>query len=48
MATLAAANVAAVLQAQPMWREADVLPFLSGEVPPYAPSIINAAELGLA
>jgi hydroxypyruvate reductase 1 len=48
MATLAAANVAAILQGHPVWRGGDVLPFLEGDVPPYAPSIVNAAELGLA
>jgi hydroxypyruvate reductase 1 len=47
MATLAAANVAAVLLGRPMWRGDDVQSFLEGSVPPYAPSIINAAELGL-
>ncbi|VAV93545.1 D-3-phosphoglycerate dehydrogenase [hydrothermal vent metagenome] len=47
MATLAAANVAAVLQGYPLWDDDDVLPFLSGEVPAAAPSIVNAADLGL-
>ena len=47
MATLAAANVAAVLQGYPLWNRDDVLPFLSGDVPQAAPSIINAVELGL-
>jgi hydroxypyruvate reductase 1 len=52
MATLAAANAAAILQGWPVWpavagRE-DVLPFLEGEKPPHAaPSIVNADELGL-
>jgi hydroxypyruvate reductase 1 len=47
MATLAAANVAALLQGHPLWSEDDVLPFLEGDVPEYAPSIVNAAALGL-
>jgi len=52
MATLAAANVAAVLRGFPAWRDpSDVAPFLEGDVaamPPAAPSIVNAADLGLA
>ena len=47
MATLAAANVAAVLSGYPLWDSDDVLPFLSGDVPQAAPSIVNAADLGL-
>ena len=51
MATLAAANVAAILQGWPVWSAAagleDVRPFLSGEAPQAAPSIVNADELGL-
>ncbi|MDK1016997.1 MAG: NAD(P)-dependent oxidoreductase [Actinomycetota bacterium] len=47
MATLAAANVAAILQGYPLWTGDDVLPFLSGDVPETAPSIVNAAELEL-
>lgn len=47
MATLAAANVAAILQGRPLWRGDDVGPFLEGSVPPFAPSIVNAEELGL-
>jgi len=52
MATLAAANAAAILQGWPAWpavtgRE-DVLPFLEDEKPPHAaPSIVNADDLGL-
>ena len=52
MATLAAANAAAVLQGWPVWpavagRE-DVAPFLDDPQPPRAaPSIVNAVELGL-
>lgn len=53
MATLAAANVAAVLQGWPVWPAAadasDVAPFLGDAEPPHAaPSIVNATELGLA
>jgi len=47
MATLAAANVAAILEGYPLWGSDDVLPFLSGDVPQAAPSIVNAAELDL-
>jgi hydroxypyruvate reductase 1 len=47
MATLAAANVAAILQGFPVWDGDDVLPFLEGDVPKFAPSIVNAADLGL-
>jgi hydroxypyruvate reductase 1 len=47
MATLAAANVAAMLESRPLWPKDDVRPFLDGDVPQYAPSIVNAAELGL-
>ena len=48
MASLAAANVAATLQGFPIWTGDDVLPFLEGTPPAAAPSIVNAAELGLA
>ena len=52
MATLAAANVAAVLRGWPVWPSArglaDVAPFLESEEPPRAaPSIVNADELGM-
>lgn len=47
MASLAAANVAAILQGHPVSSSGDVLPFLDGQVPPAAPSIVNAAELQL-
>lgn len=47
MASLAAANVAAMLQGLPVWSGEDVLPFLKGDVPPAAPSIVNAADLAL-
>jgi len=47
MATLAAANVAAMLNGNPTWTKDDIRPFLEGDIPPYAPSIVNATELGL-
>lgn len=47
MATLAAANVAAILSGQPVWDADDILPFLDGDFPPFAPSIVNAVQLGL-
>ena len=47
MATLAAANVAALLQGQPIWKGDSVLPFLAGDLVPEAPSVVNAAELHL-
>ena len=47
MATLAAANVAGILQGYPVWGGEDVLMFLEGDVPKFAPSIVNAVELGL-
>ena len=48
MATLAACNVAAVLQGHPATRELVAEHFLAGDVPDRAPSILNASELGLA
>ena len=45
MSSLAAANVAAVLQGYPVWGSDDITPFLSGEVPKAAPSIVNASRL---
>ena len=52
MATLAAANAAAILQGWPVWHAVDgledALPFLEDEQPPRAaPSIVNADELDL-
>jgi hydroxypyruvate reductase 1 len=47
MASLAAANVAAILQGHPVWTGPDVLGFLEGTPPAAAPSIVNAAELNL-
>ncbi len=47
MASLAAGNVAGILMGYPVWDSDDVGPFLEGTPPRAAPSIINAAELGL-
>jgi hydroxypyruvate reductase 1 len=47
MATLAACNVAAILMGHPVWQGPDISPFLEGEAPKAAPSIVNAKELGL-
>ena len=52
MATLAAANIVAVLEGWPVWRAAggpeDVRSFIEDEEPPHAaPSIVNADALGL-
>lgn len=49
MATLAAGNVAGLLSGYPVWHDPnDILPFLEDDPPKAAPSIVNAAELGLA
>ena len=47
MATLAASNVAAILMGYPVWQKPDILPFLEGQPPKAAPSILNAKELGI-
>ena len=47
MATLAASNVAAILMGYPVWQKPDIAPFLEGESPRAAPSILNAKELGI-
>ena len=47
MATLAASNVAAILMGYPVWQKPDIAPFLEGEPPQAAPSILNAEELGI-
>ena len=50
MATIAAANVAAMLQEYPVWTSSDVLPFVDGpfeDIPKAAPSIVNAKDLNL-
>jgi hydroxypyruvate reductase 1 len=46
MASLAASNVAAMLQEYPVWQKPDISGFLRGGFPPYAPSVVNAAEVG--
>jgi len=48
MASLAACNVAALLQGYPLSDGVDVLPFLKGTPPQAVPSIVNAKELGIA
>jgi glycerate dehydrogenase len=47
MATLAAGNVAAILSGYPVWPGEDISVFLEPGPPPAAPSILNAADLGL-
>lgn len=50
MASLAAANVASVLQKYPVYNKEDVLGFVDGEfenIPKAAPSIVNAKDLSL-
>lgn len=47
MATLAASNVAGILSGFPVWQDQDISPFLQGDAPKAAPSIVNAKELGL-
>ena len=48
MATLAASNVAGVLNGYGAWQDPDdVLPFLGDNPPQAAPSIVNASEAGL-
>lgn len=47
MATLAASNVAAVLQGYPAWQRPDISVFLEGKAPKAAPSILNADALGI-
>ncbi len=47
MATLAASNVAGILMGYPAWQDQDISPFLRGDPPKAAPSIVNAKEVGL-
>jgi hydroxypyruvate reductase 1 len=47
MASLAACNVAAILQGLPVNQGGGIAAYLAGPPPPTAPSIVNAAELGL-
>ncbi len=46
MATLAASNVAGMLQGFPAWNKADISGFLEGDFPKYAASVVNANEVG--
>jgi len=48
MATLAAGNVAGILMGYPAWNQSDIMPFLGGNSPKAAPSILNAKELSIA
>jgi len=48
MATLAASNVAGILMGYPAWNQPDILPFLEGDSPKAAPSILNAKDLNIA
>ena len=45
-ATLAASNVAAILQGYPAWQKPDISGFLTGDFPPFAASVVNTAEVG--
>jgi hydroxypyruvate reductase 1 len=47
MATLAAANVAGLLEGRPVWNRPDILSFLEENPPTATPSILNAEALGL-
>lgn len=48
MATLAASNVAGILNGYPVWHDPnDILPFLEDSPPQAAPSIVNASEVGV-
>jgi hydroxypyruvate reductase 1 len=47
MATLAASNVAGILMGYPAWEDQDISPFLKGDSPKAAPSIVNAKEVGI-
>lgn len=46
MATLAACNVAGLLNGYPLWRKPDIRPFLESDPPHAIPSIVNAEALG--
>ena len=48
MAILAASNVAGIISGYPTWTDQnDILPFLGDNPPQAAPSIINAADVGV-
>lgn len=46
MAALAAGNVAGILQRYPAWNRSDISGFLQGDFPEFAPSVVNAREVG--
>jgi hydroxypyruvate reductase 1 len=46
MATLAASNIAGMLQGYPAWNRPDISEFLQGDLPKYAASVVNAEALG--
>jgi len=46
MAALAASNVAGMLQGYPAWQKPNISDFLDGDFPPYAASVVNAADVG--
>ena len=47
MATLAVSNVAGILMGYPALNQPDILPFLEGDSPKAAPSILNARDLNI-
>ena len=47
MSSLAACNVAAILQGYPAWEDDEISPFLDGDPPKAAPSIVNAQADGI-
>lgn len=47
MATLAATNVAMILQDCPVWTGDEMTPFLESDSPRFIPSVVNAGALGL-
>jgi hydroxypyruvate reductase 1 len=46
MATLAASNIAGMLQGYPAWNRPDISGFLRGDFPKYAASVVNAKAVG--
>lgn len=44
MASLAAANVTAIIMGYPVWNRDDISPFIEGGASKAAPSILNAQE----
>ncbi|MCF7805619.1 MAG: D-glycerate dehydrogenase [Candidatus Marinimicrobia bacterium] len=47
MATLAACNIAGILEGYPVWDGDEIAPFLEAKPPQAAPSIVNARELDM-